>query len=305
MYNILFPLIFANLKSDSTIEQYTFSCENPVTGDMDFGLHFINDDCSDDTHVNKYYFVVFIRKGTGKILYELQEYSFSGPCLIFFSPFHPFRLMEDYESEGLILQFSNEFYWSQQAKTFDESMCKLFRKVQVPVFPLNEQDVFIIENLFENIIREFEWFEQPDRKMICNYLKSVLLHSLRIQSQLNLDKHKKPNAYPKAYELLKELNCLIHKNFKTLKRPSEYADLLNITTSGLTKATKKYFGRTVTDLIQERILEEARKELASSGKSVKEIAIELGFEDPYYFSRLFKKVSGISPDVYRQQIYQL
>jgi len=236
--------------------------------------------------------------------HEMQEFSFDGPCLLFFSPFHPFRLVSHIDPEGMVLQFSSEFYWFGQGRAFDSTLYKLFRNVDHPVFPLNEQDVVIVENQLESIVREFEWFDTPSSKMICSYVKSLLIHSLRIQSELGTDKVITQNNLSKDYQLLKNLNCLIHQNYKTLKRPAEYAELLNITPSALTKAARKNFGRTVTELIQKRILEEARRELALNGKSVKEVAAELGYDDQYYFSRLFKKVSGISPDEYKRQMSQ-
>lgn len=279
--------------------------KNPVSGEVDFQLLSINDRCGDDSHISRFFFVVYIRSGAGKMQYELRDYHFAGPCLIFFSPFHPFRIDADVELEGFILQFSNEFYWFQMGKNKDKNICQLFHHVSLPVLPLNEQDVFIVDNLFHSIRREFEWFENPSRNMVSNYLNTIFVHSGRIQSRSNSESQGgQSDIFPKEYHLLKNLNCLIYQNFRTLKRPSDYAELLHISTSGLTKATKKYYGKTVTDLIQDCMLEEARKELAYSGKSIKEIAIELGFEDPYYFSRLFKKVSGISPDVYRQQVHR-
>lgn len=293
------------LKTDTLDGQDLFVTQNPVSGDVDFQLLHINDRCGDDSHISKFYFVVYIRSGMGKMQYELRDYHFAGPCLIYFSPFHPFRVVADDALEGFILQFSSEFYWFQMGRHKDSNVCQLFHHVTLPVLPLSEQDVFIIDNLFDSIRREFEWFEHPDRTMISNYLNGVFVHSARIRSRKKEEANGKlGNGFPKEYAMLKELKCLIYQNFRKLKRPSDYADLLHITTSALTKTTKKYYNKTVTDLIQDCVLEEARKELAHSGKSIKEVAVALGFEDPYYFSRLFKKVSGISPDVYRQQVHR-
>lgn len=234
--------------------------------------------------------------------YEMQDYTFRGPSLIFLAPLRPFRLVAESGPEGMMLQFSSDFIWQAQGKTHDKSTCALFHGDNLPVLPLNEQDVFIVENLFHSVVREFKWFNQPDRSMIASYVRSVLIHSLRVQERQLPSQAPGKNSFPADYRLLKNLHCLIHQHFRTLKRPAEYAALLNITPAALTKATKKYYGRTVTDLIHAHILEEARKELAVSGKSVKEIAVALGFDDPYYFSRLFKKISGVSPDAYKQEI---
>lgn len=293
------------MKTDFLIAPDIFTCTNPVTGETDFQLHFITEKCGEDSHISNFFFIVFLKKGRGKIIYDMGEYSFSGPSLMFFSPFHPYKLIAEEDPEGLILQFTTGFYWFQQDRSPDKSLCGVFKREKgSPIIPLNNQDVCIVGNLVQSVIREFEWFEEPNRNMICNYIKSILIHSLRIQSNFNKSNIDGNGHFPQDYQLLKDLNCLIQKNFKNTKRPADYAELLHITPSGLTKATRKHYGKTVTDLIQQRVLEEARKELSVSGKSIKEIAIDLGYNDPYYFSRLFKKISGMSPEAYRQQVFR-
>ena len=70
----------------------------------------------------------------------------------------------------------------------------------------------------------------------------------------------------------------------------------------MAKITKKHFNKTLTSLITERIIIEAKRELYLTNKSVKELAYELGYEDEYYFSRFFKKNVNIPPQVYRETV---
>ena len=70
----------------------------------------------------------------------------------------------------------------------------------------------------------------------------------------------------------------------------------------MAKITKLHFNKTLTDLISERIIIEAKRELYLTNKAVKEIAFELGYEDEYYFSRFFKNNVDISPQVYRDTV---
>ncbi len=63
-------------------------------------------------------------------------------------------------------------------------------------------------------------------------------------------------------------------------------------------------GRTVTELLHDRIVLESKRNLAFSHKSVKEICYELGFEDPAYFSRFFKNNTGISPQDFRDMMFK-
>jgi AraC-like DNA-binding protein len=77
---------------------------------------------------------------------------------------------------------------------------------------------------------------------------------------------------------------------------------LHISTKALNKASKAHFNKTLSDLIAERRIIEAKRELYLTSKAVKEIAFELGYEDEFYFSRYFKKKVGVSPQVFRDKV---
>lgn len=78
--------------------------------------------------------------------------------------------------------------------------------------------------------------------------------------------------------------------------------MLHITPKALAKITKNHFNKTVTHLISERIIIEAKRELYLTNKTVKEIAYELGYDDEHYFSRFFKNNATISPQIYRDTV---
>lgn len=78
--------------------------------------------------------------------------------------------------------------------------------------------------------------------------------------------------------------------------------MLNISSKALAKITKNHFNKTLTDLISERIIIEAKRILYSTNKAVKEIAFELGYVDEHYFSRFFKNNADISRQLYRDTV---
>lgn len=276
---------------------------NPATGDIDFKIFMVNEACVHAPVINKFQVLLWIEEGTGRLMYEMQEYEFTGPCLILAPPFRPFAFVEPPFIKATAVQFTNEFYWFQRNNPLDDCSGTLYsRECGLPIVTLEEQDIVPIQSLFTGIYKEFEVYTPPDREMLFAYLKALLIHTLRI---INL-KHQEPQPYSNGfhadYAVLRNLMHLINDNFRTLKRPSDYADLLHITTGALTKTARKYYGKTVSSLIQERVLEEARRELALTELSIKEIAAALGYDDPYYFSRLFKKLSGIPPETYRNNL---
>jgi len=94
---------------------------------------------------------------------------------------------------------------------------------------------------------------------------------------------------------------LLEHHFREEKSVEFYADKLNVTAKRLNQILKKKLGKTITQLLQERLLQEARHELIISKQTIKEIAYALGFEDNSYFSRFFRKKTGLTPEQFQKQ----
>ena len=106
---------------------------------------------------------------------------------------------------------------------------------------------------------------------------------------------------PEKDEQMENFRKLLNEHFLSLHKPSEYAELLAMTPDNLTKRSTRYFKKTPSQLIQERLILEAKKQLHLTRKSIKEIAWALQFEDEFYFSRVFKKFTHLSPQAFRDQ----
>ena len=93
----------------------------------------------------------------------------------------------------------------------------------------------------------------------------------------------------------------LEQNFKSIKSPAAYAEILNISVSYLNECVHAATGKSISDHIRERVILEAKRLLYHSGKSVKEIAGELGYMDFSYFTRVFVKTVGETPIVFRNK----
>ena len=106
---------------------------------------------------------------------------------------------------------------------------------------------------------------------------------------------------PRPLAITQQFRKSLTQSFKTRRSPAEYATELNLSLSYLNEAVKATTGLSVSHWIQQEIVLEAKRLLYHSDSSVKEIAYELGYEDPTYFSRLFKKTVGKTPGDFREQ----
>ena len=106
---------------------------------------------------------------------------------------------------------------------------------------------------------------------------------------------------PSDVRLILKLQDLIEVYFKEQRDPAFYANALSVTLKVLNPLCKAYLDKTVAGLVLERVLKEAKNLLRYSRMSSREIAYELGFSDPNYFSRFFLRETGKRPKVYRRE----
>jgi AraC-like DNA-binding protein len=99
-----------------------------------------------------------------------------------------------------------------------------------------------------------------------------------------------------------DLMKLIEENYLTERETTFYAAQLNVSIKHLNALTKKERDVTVKELILQRVILEARREINFGKLTLKEIAFKLGFNDPAYFSRFFKKQTGVSAEQFKADI---
>jgi len=105
-----------------------------------------------------------------------------------------------------------------------------------------------------------------------------------------------------ARERYEELMQALEANIQTEKSPAGYAAMFNLSLYQLNSITKQISGKTISGLITEQILLEAKRHLLGTTAQVKDIAFGLGYEDVSYFVRFFKKHTGHTPDSFRRNL---
>jgi AraC family transcriptional regulator, transcriptional activator of pobA len=178
----------------------------------------------------------------------------------------------------------------------------LFNNIyQQPFIFLDEVAKKTILALISQIVDEMKTEGMQQDEVIVSYLKVLLISATRLkveQQAISVG----TEIDGKQLVVLQDLKNAIEENFKLKHSAGEYALLLNLSSNALARITKTYFNKTISDLIAERIIIEAKRELYLTKKTIKEIAYELGYEDEYYFSRFFKANAEVSPQLYRDTI---
>ncbi len=285
------------------LNQSNFTLVNPQNGNLGFKLAEFDDHCNFD-HIqrNNYFSLIWVMQGSGELKADFSEYTFGENSLLAFSPYQPFMISKAKNIQGVAIHFHPEFFCI--FKHHKEISCNgiLFNNIyNPPITAIDASSESTLKMVLEQIKTEMQNPALAQYELLISYLKIILITTSRLKTQ-QLPEAKKTTSDNKEPFILQNLKDAIEAHFKTMHSASSYADLLNITPKALAKITKSHFNKTLTDLISERIIIEAKRELYLTNKPVKEIASELGYEDEHYFSRFFKKNSDISPQLYRDTV---
>lgn len=246
------------------------------------------------------YAVVHLRSGSAVLETGQTTFSLQAPVLLFFTPYQEYAFHGDFS--GSHLSFHGDFYCIEKHR--HEVACNgvLFNNIYTPPFvPLDEEQAASADKylmLLREAITSKDDLARED--LVIAHLKILLIIATRVKSrQIEETLTQLP---PDAGPRLAEFHQLLEAHFREWKKPAAYAAAMHITLKALSRLTGKYLSKTPSALIAERVVQEAKRALHFSHLSVKEIATALGYDDPLYLSRVFRKQTGVSPREFRQQV---
>jgi AraC family transcriptional activator of pobA len=165
--------------------------------------------------------------------------------------------------------------------------------------PIHQEGLIIPDELLPTMFRLFELIllenrGKNDQVLLHLYLSAFLLQLYR------LNEHALSGSGEHDQRLFKLLQ-LLAEHCKTQKMVRFYADQVGLTSKRLNQIVKDKMNISVSELIYNYVLIAAKREVSEGKKSIKEIAIDLGFSSQSYFSRFFKKQTGTQPELFRQK----
>jgi len=280
-----------------------FTLVDPQNGHLAFKLLPFEDNSHFDfTQRNNYYSLIWLQEGNATLTADFSEHTVEAGHLLAFSPYQPFMLQTKSSLKGVAICFHPDFFCIH--KHHQEVACNgvLFNNIYQPPFvSVDQQTSALFLSLISQMKDEVLKPELAQYELLIAYLKIILINASRLKTQQQ-EEAQSSLTHKKEPFILQSLKDSIEENFKTKHSASEYAELLNISPKALAKITKAHLNKTLTSLISERIIIEAKRELYLSDKPVKQIAFELGYGDEYYFSRFFKTNAEVSPQIYRETV---
>ncbi len=165
------------------------------------------------------------------------------------------------------------------------------------IINITEEETHIIKKAFKDIIEEYQRFSPEKDYILRNYIYVLLL---RIREIYRPHTNTIKQNLTRGEKLANRFRQLVDKNFLKIREVQEYAEKLSISPKHLSDVVKSTFGKTPREMINDMLLLEAKVQLASTDKTVTEIALDLNFTDQSHFNHFVKKLTGNSPLELRQ-----
>jgi AraC family transcriptional regulator, transcriptional activator of pobA len=248
-------------------------------------------------HRHEYYEIVWLKKGKGIHYIDTKSYSYSGSVLFLLSPGQIHKLEQQDKAEGYVIRFHPGIFRDQ--KDIDDYILNtgLFDNVQAyPSIAVGAALHTTLQGIFSTMEIEFNTNEEDKEQVLSAYLKILMTHINRIKRHQQLSNELSTDT---GYELFRDYKIAIEKKFRQEHSVQGYADLLSTQARTLNTLARKYSGKSAGELITNRILLEAKRSIYHNTATIKEISYALGFEDPAYFTRFFKKHTGKSPQQFK------
>lgn len=245
---------------------------------------------TDYAHRDNYYIFIFIEKGDIRILIDFEEYCFAENSIFCILPGQVHLLKNHNDVTAWILGVNPLVVKEAYKEIFETSLLKSGKLAA-------DNDVNYLYFCFSAISERLNHHHSKIDETLLHDLISCSIGMIAETYYAGLSE-KASNRYASITYKFKRL---LSVNYKQIKNPSQYASMMNLSSVYLNEAVKNTTGISVSRYISGEIMIQAQRLLFYTDMSVKEIALELGYDDPFYFTRLFTKITEISPTRFREK----
>ena len=237
-------------------------------------------------HRDDHYIFFLLKKGSGSLMIDLQKVDLKTGELYYILPTQVHHHIRAHKAEGWFLAIDTSLVPAECRNVFEG---KLNLQLPCTLQPaLLQQYLHLLTLLQERCAGATK--AGFDRLVIHALLQSFLAMAAKAYDDLP-----EPNqTLSRPAELSRQFKLLMAENIRTIKSPSDYSARLHVSQSYLNESVKRITGFSISYWIQQEVLLEAKRLLYYSDLNVKQIAYELGYEDPSYFSRFFRRAAGVS-----------
>jgi AraC-like DNA-binding protein/mannose-6-phosphate isomerase-like protein (cupin superfamily) len=241
-------------------------------------------------HKHNHIEIVWITKGAGTLLLDLQKFPLTGNSIFCISPGQLHQLKEDGQLEGYVLSFTETFLHMGEQEfdlMYNSGLFQAFsRSAGITVSSDIAGEMLEVAG---KMLKECDNTYLFKTEMLRRYLKIFLIYVTRqfkgpLQTVIQT----------RNMEVVEKFKSLVETHFRTHRKVADYASLLAVTPNYLNEIIKKITAYPASYHIRQRIVLEAKRRVAYSDECMKEVAWHLGFSDIAHFSKFFKNATGMT-----------
>ncbi len=246
-------------------------------------------------HRHSFYQIIWFKKpGRHFIDYETINHEENSIFFINRNQVHYFCL--DSPNEGYLFHFNDYFIRKENDGLMDRLSLSIFNEIGNNCLKLSEENINRIELLTSFIESEIQAKESYYKQQVYHYFQNILLLIERLRKlEINLDVEKNSR-----HQLAVEFKKLVFDEIKEFHGIEYFAKELGTNTKKLTAVSKDILLDTPANIVRQSKLLEAKRMLSNRSTTIKEVAYGLGFEDPTYFTKYFKKGTGYTPKEFQK-----
>lgn len=233
------------------------------------------------THGNPVHFLDYTKE-------ELQS-----PVIVYVAQGKVHSFIPDNKTQGWVIRYKNELVPQSRFHFYSNFLDQINYQLS------EDYCSTTLNSLCEIMLREYQ--EETINYQVIKHLLSALLTKLEADSKKEyLDNQASSRTQMVTFNSFLKI---LEYNFLRPDGADFYAEKLNMSSRNLNLISQSVFGKSITEIIETRKLIEARTLLLNTGKSVSEIGYELGYNEKSYFTRVFRKKTGVTPTEFREQMH--
>lgn len=249
-------------------------------------------------HRHSFYHLVLFTKGKGTHTIDFDRFTVKPFQIYFMIPGQVHSWHFEGDVDGYIVHFNDVLFTTfLQNGQYLDRFTFFNGHSEDAVYQMPHDEQVKVTALFESMLDEIKENGTQNIDMI-----RLRLLELFITVDRTCTDKKRKQAPQQKLLLLKNFKQLIDQQFRLLKLPKEYAEILYVTPNHLNALCQDLLGKTAGDLIRDRIILEAKRLLTNADMTIAEIAYDLNFQDNSYFARFFRKNTGTTPEEFRKNM---
>jgi len=237
--------------------------------------------------------IFYLKRGYGEANIDGDPTTVKAPCLIVIGEMCIHDFIWSSDVEGTVLSVANPLL-----ESIEKALIKEQPVIRATVIMTVRREQLQLESILDLIHSEYNHAPADSRALVLSSLIQLLAIWLERNAPAKVNT---ASQQSRSAEYFNQFISLINRDFNSHRKVESYACELGITAPYLNSVCQQLVEKSALQMVHERVLLEAKRSLIYTVQTISEIAYELGFTDPAYFTRFFRRLTGLSPKQFREK----